>query len=268
MDVSVIILNYNTFDLTCKCIRSIQSKTIGCSFEIIVVDNASTERDAKEFFKLFPDILLIENHTNIGFAKGNNCGLDKAVGEYVLLLNSDTALKNNAIFICLQSIKKNPGVAVIGCRLVYADGRLQHNCQRFPALRYKLFELFRMQKILPAKFADKTLLGSFFDHRSVVFPDWIWGTFFMFKRDLLTLLPQGRLADDFFMYVEDMQWCMDFKKCGYKIAFEPTAQVIHHMGQSRGIKSLMDINRQIFLDRHYSRLRLFLFKHLDKWLLK
>lgn len=269
MDVSVIIINYNTFNLTCDCIRSILSKTTGCSYEIIVVDNASTEMDPNEFLKLFPQVVLVKNQINTGFAKGNNAGLERALGEFILLLNSDTELKNNAIYICMQTLKRNNDVAVVGARLEYSDGRLQHNCQRFPALRYKLFELLRLQKIFPSEWSGKILLGFFFDHRSVVFPDWIWGTYFMFRKEHLALLPKGRLADDFFMYVEDMQWCMDFKKSGYRILFEPSATVIHYMGQSGADRnSLMEGNEEIFLNRYYSSFRLKLFKHLDRWLTK
>jgi GT2 family glycosyltransferase len=267
MDVSVIILNYNTFDLTCNCIRSVLRETTGCSFEIIVVDNASTEKEPKEFLKLFPGILLVENKANTGFARGNNCGLEIARGNFALLLNSDAELKNNAILICLEAMRQYARVAVIGCRLEYPQGSVQHNCQRFPSLRYKLFELFRLQKVLPSKVAGKILLGYFFEHNEVVFPDWIWGTFFMFERALLRLFPKEQLADDFFMYVEDMQWCMDFKKLGYKIAFEPRARVIHHMGKANDKKlPLMEVNTGEFLKRYYSGWRISLIKHLDNWL--
>jgi GT2 family glycosyltransferase len=269
MDVSVIILNYNTFEVTCNCIRSVLAETTGCTYEIIVVDNNSSEKDPRIFLKLFPDVVLVENAVNLGFAKGNNSGLEKASGEVILLLNSDTELKNDAISICFRSLKENADVAVVGARLEYPDGTVQHNCQRFPALRYKLFELFRMQKMLPSTWGGKFLLGYFFDHQAKVFPDWIWGTFFMFRRALLSELPLGKLADDFFMYVEDMQWCMDFSKRGYKIAFEPSARVMHAMGKSTGDKeSLMERNKQIFFDRNYSRLRQMMFRQLDKWLIQ
>lgn len=270
MDVSVIILNFNTFDVTCQCIRSIIEKTSECSFEIIVVDNGSTERSAKDFLKLFPQIILCENPVNVGFAKGNNCGITKATGEYVLLLNSDTVLQNDAISICFHSLKKGRNIGVIGCRLEYEDGTHQHSCQRFPSLRYKLFELLRLQKILPKKLSGKILLGYFFDHTTFVFPDWIWGTFFMFKKSLLNELPENKLADDFFMYVEDMQWCMDFRKCGCQVAFEPRGKVIHLMeGQKNPRKLLlMETNREAFMKRNYSSFRVRLFKQLDKWLIR
>jgi GT2 family glycosyltransferase len=232
------------------------------------VDNASTEKNPADFVKLFPDIKLIENKVNAGFAKGNNCGLQKANGEYVLLLNSDTELINNAIFICLQSIRKNTRIAAMGCRLMFPDGTVQHNCQRFPSLRHKLFELLRLQKFLPLKLGGKMLLGYFFDHKTVIYPDWIWGTFFLFKKNLLKLLPGNKLADDFFMYGEDMQWCMDFRRRGYKIAFEPRAQVVHHMGQSNGNRlQLLEQHSDLFMKRYYSRWKIFLIKKLDRWLL-
>ncbi len=268
MDVSVIIVNYNTFDLTAGCIRSVLSKTGGCSFEVIVVDNASTERDPQGLKDLFPEIHLVKNTVNLGFAKGNNVGIALATGDYVLLLNSDTELVNNAILICLESIRSREKVAAIGCRLTFPDGKVQHSCQRFPSVRYKLFELLRLQKLLPGRTGGKVLLGSFFDHDSAVRPDWIWGSFFMFRRALLELLPAGKLADDFFMYVEDMQWCMDFTRLGYRIAFEPRAKVIHHMGQSKGSKlSLMETNNRVFMTKYYPAWRAALIKQLDRWLL-
>jgi GT2 family glycosyltransferase len=253
MDVSVIIVNYNTFELTCNCVRSIKQHTVSCKYEIIIVDNDSTEKPAEEFKSRFPDIILVKNSTNEGFAKGNNEGIRKASGTYILLLNSDAELKNNAILICLRFLEAHSGVAVVSSKLEYPDGRPQHNCQRFPSIRYLLFELLRLQKFLPRKWGGKILLGFFFDHNSVVYPDWIWGTFFLFKRELLQELPTQKLADEFFMYVEDMQWCMEFRKLGYTIAFEPKAITVHHMGQSKGKKNyLIEKNMAIFMEHYYS----------------
>ena len=268
MDVSVIIINYNTFDLTCKSIRSVLTKTAGCSFEIIVVDNGSSEKDPAEFLEHFPEIKLVRNTRNAGFAKGNNQGIEKCQGEYVLLLNSDAELVNNAILICLQKIKRERRTGVVGCKLFFPDGRIQHNCQRFPSLRYKLFELLRLQKLLPSRLGAKVLLGSFFNHDVPVYPDWIWGTFFMFRKDLLRLLPGSRLPEDFFMYFEDMQWCWEFRKRGFRVAFEPLAEVLHHMGQSSGNKSaLMKANADVFMNRYYSRFGQMLIAKIDQWLL-
>lgn len=267
MDVSIILVNYNTFELTCKCIESIYSKTNGCSFEVIVVDNASTERDPCDFVERFPEVKLVKNQVNTGFAKGNNLGLQVATGDFALLLNSDAELINNAILACFQTIRRDSTLAVVGCRLEFPDGKTQHNCQRFPSFRYKLFEFLRVQKFLPPRMAGQLLLGSFFDHKTPVFPDWIWGTFFMFRRDLLGLLPGKRLAEDFFMYVEDMQWCKEFRRHGYRIAFIPEARAVHHMGKSNGVKAhFMEAHTKLFMEKYYSLWERSLIKNLDRWL--
>ncbi|SKC77232.1 glycosyltransferase family 2 protein [Ohtaekwangia koreensis] len=266
--VSVVIINYNTFELTCGCIQSVVEKTSGCTYEIIVVDNASTEGRVKEFLVRFPFITLIESKVNVGFSKGNNIGIEQAKGEFILLLNSDTELQNDALSICQDFIKKDKKAAAVSALLKYPDGAIQHNCQRFPSIKYKLFELFRLQKFVPRRIGGRVLLGFFFDYNEVVYPDWIWGTFFMFRRESLKLLPQGKLADDFFMYVEDMQWCMEFRNLGYSIAFQPAAQVVHYMGKSGGAKSeLIDQNIDRFMSKYYSPFERLCIRWLDRILL-
>lgn len=265
--VSVIIVNYNTFELTCKCVRSILEKTAGCSYEIIVVDNASTEEAIKTINILFPGVKLVASEVNLGFAKGNNLGISHAKGDYILLLNSDAELQNDAISICLNFLQQEKKVAAVSAALKYPDGRTQHNCQRFPSIKYKLFELLRLQKVFKRSQSGKILLGFFFNYAEVVYPDWVWGTFFMFERKLLRLLPGKKLADDFFMYVEDMQWCMEFRKLGYSIAFQPAAVVTHHMGKSGGAKStLINENMDRFMSRYYTRFERFIIRCLDRLL--
>jgi GT2 family glycosyltransferase len=233
------------------------------------VDNASYEVDPQKFLERFPNIILVVNPVNTGFSKGNNLGIAKATGNYVLLLNSDTLLKNNAVAIGVEVLQQNQHVAAMAARLEYPDGRLQHNCQRFPSIKYKAFELLRMQKLLPSSRGGKILMGFFFDHNSPAEPDWVWGTFFMFRRELLQRLPEAKLNDHFFMYVEDVQWCMDFRRLGYSIAFDPRAQVIHLMGKSGGAKSsLMNENMNKFMEVHYSPLKRKLIRLLDRMLCK
>jgi GT2 family glycosyltransferase len=236
-------------------------------YEIILVDNNSSENLPVEFKKKFPEITLIESPINVGFAKGNNLGIAQAKGKYILLLNSDTLLLNNAISRAVSFLEKENNVAVVSARLEYPDGTVQHNCQRFPSIKYKLFELLRLQKLLGGRIDDKILLGSFFDHNSIVYPDWVWGTFFMFRRESLSKLPNQKLADDFFMYVEDVQWCMQFKKIGYKVAFEPSAKVVHLMGKSGGKKNeLMEKNMKLFMNMYYSPFHQTCIRLLDKLL--
>jgi GT2 family glycosyltransferase len=248
--VSIVIINYNTTELTVNCINSIVDHTKEVDYEIIMVDNHSTDLNTDEFVRKFPTVKLIKNDSNVGFARGNNIGIANSNGDYVLLLNSDTILQNNAISMVKNFLDSNSKVAVASARLEYPNGQVQHNCQRFPSIRFALFELLRFQKLFPSK--KHLLFGSFFDHNSVLFPDWVWGTFFMFRRELLDKLSEKKLADNFFMYVEDMQWCMEFRKLGFEIAFIPEAKVTHLMGGSRGEKNeMMQGNLNKFMMMYY-----------------
>lgn len=238
--------------------------TRGVTYEIILVDNASTETTPDQFAKKFPSVTMIASTENLGFSKGNNAGIAKANGEVILLLNSDTLLKNDAVTICYQFLKEHPDTGVVSARLEYPDGSVQHNCQRFPSVRVKLFELLRLQKVFGKAIGGRVLFGYFFDHQTRAFPDWVWGTFFMFPKRLLAELPEQKLADTFFMYVEDMQWCMEFQRRSHRVAFEPCAIVIHLSGKSGGSRSTsIAANIHTFMTMYYSALHRRLISLLD-----
>lgn len=252
VSVSIVIVNYNTLELTSNCIQSVLDR-VKTSYEIILVDNNSSECRPEIFLERFPTIQLIKSDTNLGFARGNNLGITRAKGKYILLLNSDTVLINDAVSIAMNFLERAIDIAVVSARLEYANGQVQHNCQRFPSITGKLFELLRLQKIIGPKRSSRVLFGSFFDYATRACPDWVWGTFFMFKKEILLQLPDKKLSDLFFMYGEDMQWCMEFRKLGYRIAFEPAARVIHFMGKSGGNKSeLMENNLNTFMQMYYN----------------
>jgi GT2 family glycosyltransferase len=261
---SIIIVNYNTFTLTCNCIESIREKSSGFDFEIILVDNGSTDHKAKEFKVRYPEINLITNESNLGFSKAVNQGIEYAIGEFILLINSDCILENNAIGICIDFLKKNPGLGVVTGKLISPDGTFQNNCQRIPSVKLKLIELLRLQKLLSREKAGELLLGPFFQYDRVVYPDWIWGTFFMFHRRLLNLLPENKLSDRFFLYGEDYEWCMNFRHYKIKVSYNPDAEIVHLMSQSMGDKNhLMDVNVNELLDTHFSGFERVLIKTLN-----
>jgi len=255
LDLSIIIINYNTIDLTTNCIKSINEKVLGIRYEIIVVDNASAEPNTKESLIILDFVRYIQSNNNLGFAKGNNLGIEHAKGEYVLLLNSDTELINDAVAISHEFIKKDSSIGVVSAQLQYPDGRIQDSCNRFPSIRYLLFERLRLFKLFPKKIADKILLGPFFDHQSKVQPDWVWGTFFMFPKSLLKKLPNNKLADDFFMYCEDIQWGLDIRQLGYNIQFLPEAKVTHYVGgSSENSRKHIEKNRKILVKKYYNKI--------------
>ncbi|MDX2304265.1 MAG: glycosyltransferase family 2 protein [Microscillaceae bacterium] len=231
-ELSIIIINFNTFALTSACIESIAAYTKGIDYEVILVDNASQECEPKLFKEKYPWIQLIESTQNLGFAKGNNLGLTQAKGEYILLLNSDTELINEAIPALVEKIRINSKIGALSARLIYPDGRIQPAANRFPSLRLELLELFRLNKLMSAEQRAKTFMGFFFDHLSEREVDWIWGTFFLTRLEVIQKLPNQKLPDDFFMYYEDVQWCYMIKKLGYTIVYDPRYPVIHHLSAS------------------------------------
>ena len=258
MDVSVIIINYNTFQLTSEAIASIQAQTLGVSYEIILVDNNSTECNPQLFIDRFGDsIILIRNPNNSGFAKGNNLGIKRTKGKTILLFNSDAACLNDALTITYNALASEAKVGIATSRLEYPDGQLQYQCGRFPSVRLQLFELLRLQKLVGSVQAGRILQGGFFDHQSELEPDWVWGTYFHFKRQLLEELPNGQLPDNFFMYAEDLEWSFAIRRLGYSIRYAPAARVLHHFSQStRKEKKLNQQcmilqNEDIFLRREY-----------------
>jgi GT2 family glycosyltransferase len=269
MDISIIIINYNTFELTCKCIESLYQFNEGFSYEIILVDNASIECDANLFKAKFPAINLIISEKNLGFAGGNNLGIQYANGNFILLLNSDTELIENSILMCLKKMNEDKKIGVLSTKLIFPDGKHQPAAQRFPTIKYKLIELFRIQKLFSKRNRGKLLLGAFFDHNENAEADWVWGAFFLFRKEILSLLPNQKLDDTYFMYWEDVQWCMDIKKLGYKIYYFAETKIIHKMGGSAGKKNeLMEKNAVVFLKKNYTNFEIKWIKQLDKWLSK
>ena len=231
MQLSIIIINYNTFQLTSNCIQSLKDKLHDMSYEVVLVDNASTECDPKLFLEKFPDINLIISPVNSGFTGGNNLGISKAKGDYLLLLNSDTELINNAPKICYDYMQQHPEVGMTTAQLVYPDGRIQYNCRRFRTIGWELLEIFPLYKLLPKKKREQLMLHHYFDHKSFAKCDWVWGAFMLFPRTIINQLKGHQLSDDFFMYCEDVLWCWDFKQLGYEIHFLPQAKVMHvHRG--------------------------------------
>jgi GT2 family glycosyltransferase len=273
MQLSIIILNYNTFELTSKCIKSIYEKTKDLNFEIILVDNASIECDPDLFVEAFPNIKLIKNPENLGFSKGNNIGVQVAVSDVILLINSDTELKNNAINICYNKIKSMNEVGVITSQLLYTDGIIQNQCHRFDKISLALLELLRLHRLMPKKRRSQILLNGYFDHLTPVFPDRIWGTFFMFKKEILYYFPQQKLSDRFFMYGEDYEWCYQLRKhTQFKIYYDPEAKVYHHIGGSnyaglnKNKAQTIAKNRYICNVDYYGEKKTRLFNYLKKGL--
>ncbi|MEO7768010.1 MAG: glycosyltransferase family 2 protein, partial [Ferruginibacter sp.] len=247
------------------CIESIYEKLKEVSFEIVLVDNASVECDPQLFKKQFPGIKLIVSETNTGFTGGNNLGIEHAVGDYLLLLNSDTELINNAPKICLDHLLANKEVGMVTAQLVYPDGKIQYNCRRFRTIHWELLEVFPFYRFLPKEKREALMLHHYFDHQRFASCDWVWGAFMLFPKAIIQQLPRKKLSDDFFMYCEDVLWCWDFRQLGYDINFLPQAKVMHvHRGSTdkaklRKVWIISLKNHAKFMKKFYPDFRWYIF---------
>ena len=242
--VSVIIINYNTFALSGNCIRSVIANTNGLDYEIILVDNASTEVDPALFLKEFPSIKLIKSETNGGFAYGNNLGIVASTGEYILLLNSDTVLQEDTISKCVDYLLQHNEVGVLGCRMIYPDGAVQFSARRFRSISWELLDLFRfIPWAMPYKKKSKLMMGKYFRHDDNIACDWVNGAFFLFPKKILDQLPGKKLDDRFFMYAEDQLWCEQIKNLGNKIIFYSESTIIHINSGSTGLGNQLALRK-------------------------
>ncbi|HRR53552.1 MAG TPA: glycosyltransferase, partial [Bacteroidales bacterium] len=195
------------------------------------------------------------NTENRGFAGGCNDGIKVANGDNILLLNSDTKLLNDAISITYDFLNKHQNIGIVTCRLENIDGSPQNNCQAFPKIKNILIELFRIHKLLHRNKVYKNLYGPFFNYSEIAYPDWVWGTFFMFTKKLLTIFSNQLLPETFWMYGEDMEWCWLAKQAGYEIAFVPNGKVLHYGGNHHPeAEKMIHDNYNQFIKLYYNKI--------------
>ncbi len=248
--VSVVIINYNTFKITCDCIASVIQHTRNCDYEIVLVDNASPNDNPDEFLKLFPGIKLIKSTENGGFAKGNNLGIAAARGDVILLLNSDTVLTEDSISLALAELKRHETIGPLGVRLVYPDGKLQHTARRFRSIRNELLDLARpLLKLLPYEKRSDLMLNQYFHGDRNTWCDWVSGAFFMFHRQMLDKMPGNKLDERYFMYGEDQLWCLQAQQLGYPGYYYAGTTVIHiHAASTAPAKQLQLLKKFLALE--------------------
>jgi GT2 family glycosyltransferase len=204
--------------------------------------------------QLFPDVALIAADTNLGFTRGNNAGISKARGQYVLLLNPDAELVGDALLTMVQRMREQPDVAVVGPHLRFPDGRTQSSRRRFPTLATALVESTVLQQWFPRL----NLLGQYYvldrgdDQEQDV--DWVTGACMLVRQEAVR--DTGLLDERFFMYSEELDWCRRFKGAGWRVLYLPQAEVIHHEAQSSGqVAASRDVyfhtSKVLYFDKHH-----------------
>lgn len=222
-DVSVIIVSYNTKDLTIGSIKSVLREGSNLEKEIIVVDNASTDGSLEELSRLKGKIKLIKNDKNLGFSKANNQGIRTASGKYILLLNSDTEVKKGAIGKLIEFAKARSDAGVVGPKLLNPNGSIQGSVLRFPTIGRAIRQYWLGQKGLLDKYAPES------EKDAVEVESLVMAAFLITP---VALKKVGLLDERYFMYYEDLDYCRRVKEMGLKIYYLPTSEVIHYHGAS------------------------------------
>ncbi|SMC21002.1 hypothetical protein SAMN02745134_01171 [Clostridium acidisoli DSM 12555] len=266
INLSIIILNWNAKDLLKDCLNSIYKNTKDLSYEIIIVDNNSSDRSCamvKENFLHRENCSLIENKDNKGFAWGNNQAIRVAKGRAILLLNPDTLVNEEAINKTYECLVNDEKLGVAGCKVLNTDGTLQLACRRMaPRPKDAFFKIFGISKLFKN---NKNLTRYNLTHVSedeFLDVDSVSGCFLMIKREVIDKI--GLLDETFFMYGEEMDWCMRAKKAGYIVRYCPVGTIIHYKGESSkklGVKATYEFYRAmiIFYNKYNKGESIFLF---------
>jgi GT2 family glycosyltransferase len=257
IDVSIIIVSWNTKKMLQDCIQSIYNETRKYSFEIIVTDNDSPDKSADMVAELFPEVVLIANKDNRGFAAGNNQAMEIAKGKYILLLNPDTLVIDGAIDKMMDYAINYRGAKPLGiltCKLLNGDYTLQKSVNNYYSFWSSLIENRFFAPIIDRLKINSQKLKSAWNHDSDIEIDWAFGAVMLFSREVMDKV--GLLDDRFYIYAEEMDYFMRVKKAGYESRFASGISIIHYgKSSSRQRRSAMFIQNYksfyLFLKKHY-----------------
>lgn len=272
VDLSIIIVNWNTRDLLAECLHSIadcrlriadcwppdcpiyQSTDLPVT-EVFVIDNASTDGSAAMVRERFPWVKLIENTDNVGFARANNQALRVASGRYLLLLNSDTEVTPGALEHLIEALEKNPRAGAVGPQMVDPDGAVQNSFGRLPTILDEIIGPYLRDRV-------EQRLGSVYRHfaghekgiRDWIVTERVSFACTMIRRQALTDV--GLLDEGFAFYSEDYDWFKRLKAAGWQVLFCPSARVIHHWGASSGQRNewarwQLYRSKRLYTRKHY-----------------
>ncbi|MCS6862868.1 MAG: glycosyltransferase family 2 protein [Abditibacteriales bacterium] len=264
--LSIIIVNWNTCDLLRACLRSLRAACAAVAHEVIVVDNASTDGSAAMVAAEFPEVRLIVNAENVGYARGNNQGLERAQGEWLWLLNPDTEVLPNTVGTLLRFMQAHPDCGALGCKLLNppletpgysplaTDHRArtahQHSCRTFPTPDVIIIEALGLSRLFPRHRWFGKYRMTWWDYNDVREVEQPMASSLLLRREVVEQV--GGMDEAFPIFFNDVDLCYRIKQAGWKIYFTPDAQVIHHGGAST-----RQVKPQMIRESHQSLLRFY-----------
>lgn len=239
--ISVIVISYNTRQMTLDCLRRLHEDLSDLAAEVFVVDNASSDGSIQAVRASFPAVRLIENSTNVGFGAANNQAMRMARGEFIMLLNSDAFPKPGATKVLIEYLRARPEVGVVGPKLLNADGSTQQSCYRFPTPA----QCWRENLWISTLFRDHAVLGDYshWAHDRERGVEWIVGACMLIRREVVART--GGFDERFFMYAEETDWQRRIRDAGWEIAYTP-AVAVTHLGGASGANEKSRVNRNFF----------------------
>ncbi|MEE3323724.1 MAG: glycosyltransferase family 2 protein [Methanosphaera sp.] len=258
MDLSIIIVNFRTYDLTKQTISSVLDTVKNIEYEILVVDNDSADGSLEKLIQDFKNeslVKFIKNNHNDGFAVANNLAFKEAKGEYTLLLNSDVIVNDRTINESLDYIKGNKNIGILGCKVVLPDGTLDKACRRsFPTFKVSFYRMSGLSKLFPNSKRFNQYNLSYLDENGVYPVDCVVGAFMLI--DSAVMRKCNGLDESYFMYGEDIDLCYKVKELGYEVYYFGKYNIIHYKGASGKNKRLLYEfykSMEIFYNKHYKK---------------
>jgi len=244
-ELSIIITSYKNPAVLRLCLESLKKNVLCENYEILVLDSATEENTEIIMREEFPEISFFSHQNNLGFAKLVNCGLSKARGLYLLILNADIIIEKKSVDILLDQLKNNPDIGVIGPKLINFDGQTQPSCFRFYT---PLVILFRRTALGNIKFARRKINLFLYKDMNAEAPkevDWIMGSAMMTTKKAVAKI--GPMEENFgFLYFEDVDWCRRFWENGLKVVHYPYARMYHYHGKG---SASMNAFKAVFLNK-------------------
>jgi N-acetylglucosaminyl-diphospho-decaprenol L-rhamnosyltransferase len=252
MELSIIYVNWNSLDYLRESIASVYRHTSDISFEVVVVDNSSTEPGIDSLIDQFPQVVIVKSNTNLGFAGANNLGFKRSRGEFVLLLNPDTKLIGPSVNIMMYRMRSFPDAGIVGCKLLNTDGSVQlSSIQKFPTILNQAVDAeylrlrwphCRLWEIAPLFSNDVKVMNV----------DVIPGACMLIRRSVFEQV--GMYSEDYFMYAEDLDLNYKLKRAGFKNYYVGETAIIHHGG---GSSSRQKVNHWATIMKYRAMLLLF-----------